>query len=165
MLPVLTMPKFWIRQNSEYDRVLNMPALRSVLNVPKYALAEFWILSWSQICQNSEHGRVLNMQELHRVLNMSQYVWICLKRPWISLNMSEYAIMGRVLNMYQTIHSVRCLLRNRRIQNTVKNLRWSALEKYSLTIIAKNMILNFWEGSEYMSVFKYVRVLNIFKFL
>ena len=163
MLPVLTMPKFWIRQNSEYDRVLNMRALRSVLNVPKYALAEFWILSWSQICQNSEHGRVLNMQELHRVLNMSQYVWICLKRPWISLNMSEYAIMGRVLNMYQTIHSARCLLRNRRIQNTVKNLRWSALEKYSLTI-AKN-ILNFWESSEYMSVFNYVRVLNICKFL
>ena len=40
------------------------------------------------------------------------------------------------------------------------------LEKklYFPTIFAKNSILNFWEGSEYVSGFKYVRVLNIRKF-
>ena len=109
MPPVLTMPKFWKRQISRYGRVLNMRALHSVLNMPKYAFIEFWILSWLQICQNSEYGRVLNMQELHRVLNRSQYVWICLKRTWISLNMSEFTIMDRVLNIYHIIHSVRSL--------------------------------------------------------
>ena len=42
---VLNMPKFWIWQSSQYDRdrVLNMWVLRSVLNMPEYALAEFWI--------------------------------------------------------------------------------------------------------------------------
>ena len=38
------------------------------------------------------------MQELHRVLNMPQYGGIC-------LNMFEFTIMDRVLNMYHTIHS------------------------------------------------------------
>ena len=46
------------------------------------------------------------------------------------------------------------LLRYRCIQNLVKGLRWRALEKN----------YNF-EGSKYVSGFKYVRVLNIHKFL
>ena len=33
-----------------------------------------------------------------------------------------------------------------------------------LTIFAKNSVLNLWEGSEYVSGFEYVRVLNIRKF-
>ena len=46
--------------------------------------------------------------------------------------MSEFAIIGRVLNIYYTIHSARSneyLLRDWRIQYPVEDLRWSALEK------------------------------------
>ena len=38
MPPVLNILKFWIYQSSEYDRVLNMQVLYSVLNMPEYAL-------------------------------------------------------------------------------------------------------------------------------
>ena len=60
--------------------------------------------------------------------------------------------MDRVLNMCHTVHSHSCevtlqvdeyLLRDRHIQNQVKDLRWSALEKIiDLTIFAKKSILN-----------------------
>ena len=57
-------------------------------------------------------------------------------------------------------------MRDRRIQIPFKELRWSALEKWLqfLTIFAKKPILNHWEGSEYVSGFRYVWVLNIRKF-
>ena len=49
------------------------------------------------------------------------------------LNMSEFTIIDTVLNMYHIIHSVRSLdklmstlLRDTRIQNPIKDLRWSA---------------------------------------
>ena len=38
------------------------------------------------------------------------------------------------------------------------------METLVFIIFAKNSVLNLWEGSEYVSCFKYVRVLNIFKF-
>ena len=38
---VLNMPKFRIRQSSEYGRVLNMRTLNIVLNMPEYVLTEF----------------------------------------------------------------------------------------------------------------------------
>ena len=44
----------------------------SILNMPEYALTEFWIYPRFYICQDAEYGRALNMQELHRVLNMWQ---------------------------------------------------------------------------------------------
>ena len=40
---VLNIPKFWIWQSSEYGSVLNMRASHSVLNIPEYALIEFWM--------------------------------------------------------------------------------------------------------------------------
>ena len=39
---VLNIPKFWIWPSSECGKVLNMLALHSVLNMPDYALTEFW---------------------------------------------------------------------------------------------------------------------------
>ena len=83
-----------VTQPTEYarkclDRVLN---ISWVLNMPG-----FWI--W----------KVLNMQELHRVLNKPQYDRIRLNRTWICLNMSEFSIIDRVLNMYHAIHSARSL--------------------------------------------------------
>ena len=49
------------------------------------------------------------MQELHGVINMPQYGSICLDRTWICLNMSEFMIMDKVLNMSNIIHSARSL--------------------------------------------------------
>ena len=48
----------------------------------------------------------------------------------------------------------------------LRDLRWSALEKQLqfLIIFAKNSILNLWEGSEYVSGFKYGRAMKISKF-
>ena len=40
---VLKMPKFSIRQYSEYDRVFKMRTLDSLRNIPEYALTEFCI--------------------------------------------------------------------------------------------------------------------------
>ena len=39
----LNMPKFWILQTFEYGRILHMQVLHSILNMPEYALSEFWI--------------------------------------------------------------------------------------------------------------------------
>ena len=56
---------------------------------------------------------------------------------------------------------------DRRIQNPVKDLRLNTLEKQLkfLTIFAKDFIVNIWEIAEYVLGFKYVRVLDIRKFL
>ena len=97
----------WIWESSQYGKVLNMWALCSALNMAEYALTDFWIYLMFWICQDSECGRVLNMQELHRVLPI--YGCVCLNRAWISLNMSEFKIIDRVLNMSQKLHSARSL--------------------------------------------------------
>ena len=54
----------------------------------------------------SKYARILNMAELRMVLNMPQYGWICLNRTWICLNMSEFTIIYKILNMYHTTYSV-----------------------------------------------------------
>ena len=97
---ILNMGKFWRWQDSQYasviqrseytriwlDRVLN---LSCVLNMPG-----FW--RW----QGSEYARVTQG---------SKYATIWLVRTWICLSISEFTIIGRVVNMYHTIHSARLL--------------------------------------------------------
>ena len=107
------------------------------------------------------------MQELHRVLHMPQYGWICQNRKWICLNMSGFLAIDRILNMSHTIHSSRSLYKSMstywemsvfrtlsKIEGFWKNIR-------VLTIFVKHSILYLWESSEYVSQFKYIRVLNI----
>ena len=57
-------------------------------------------------------------------------------------------------------------MRDKCIQNPAKVLRWNALEnQLQFSIISvKNSILNLWGGSEYVSGFKYIRVLKIWRF-
>ena len=89
MSQVLNMPKFWISQNSEYDSVLTMWALHSVLNMPEYALTEFWIYLEFLICQDSEYGKISKYVRATQGgskyatiwLNMfvgREYAWMCL---------------------------------------------------------------------------------------
>ena len=60
-------------------------------------------------------------------LNVIEYVGIHLKKQG-----AEYA---RILNVSDAVHSIRSVYkllssyRDRRIQNTVKHLRWSVLQK------------------------------------
>ena len=106
MPPVLNMPIFWIWWSSEYGRVLNMPALHSVLNMPKCldrVLNTSWVLNMPEfwIWQGSEYLRVAQGSKYATI-------WLnSLSRTWISLNISELTIIDRVLNMYHTIHSAR----------------------------------------------------------
>ena len=87
------MPWVQIRRNSKYGRILNMRALHYVLNLLEYAWTYFWICIGFYRCQDSEYARGAQS---------SKYVTIC-------LNMSEFTIIDRVLNMYHTKHSVRSL--------------------------------------------------------
>ena len=142
MPQVQNMPKFRILQSPEFGRVLNMPG--------------FWI--W----QGSEYAK------LNRVLYMLQNDWICLNGTRISVSMSEFTIIDRVLNMCLTIQSVRSLYK---LMSTYwKMFIFRTLSKI-LTVFAKHSILNLWESSEYvpdsnMSGFwilhdcQYARVLN-----
>ena len=43
------------------------------------------------------------------VLYVPQYGLICLNRTWICVNMSEFTIIDRVLNMHHILHSARLL--------------------------------------------------------
>ena len=137
-----------------------MRALYSVLNIPEYVLTELWICLRFLLCKDCENGRVVNMQKLHSVLNMPQYHWICLNRTWIFLNMSEFMITDRVLNIYYTIH------RTRSLYKLISTYWQIGILQFSV-IFAKGLILDLWKGSEYGSSFKYVnfcwcdRVLNI----
>ena len=60
----------WIWQSSDYGRVFNMRELHSVVNMPEYALADFWIFLGFYLCQDFEYSRVPNVQELDKILNM-----------------------------------------------------------------------------------------------
>ena len=173
-----------IFRNSYFEEYLQTTAsinkwpLHSVLNIPEYALAEFCLFLRFLICQDSAYGRVLNMQDLYMVLNISQYGWIYLNRTWICLNMSEFTIIDRILNMYHTLHSARslCKLLSTYLEifrgREVYSEPWqrAKTECFGKIIIVfkyfskKNSIFNFWESSEYVSGFKYARVLNIYKF-
>ena len=100
---VQNIAKFWIWQISKYDSALNRwQAIHSVLNMPEYALTEFWLYIRFSICQDSEYDRVLNMQDLHRVHNMPQYDSICLVGMWICV----ITVIDRVLNISKTIYIV-----------------------------------------------------------
>ena len=85
-------------------RVLNMQALHSVLNSHYMPWQRFEYIS------GSKYARILNMAgfwlELHRILNMPQHGWICLTWTWICLNLCEFTVADRVLNMSHTIHTL-----------------------------------------------------------
>ena len=92
---IMNMAKFRIWQGSQYDSVTQRSGyaricLDRVLNIS-------WVLNmpglW--IWQGSEYVRVTQG---------SKYVTM-----WICLNMSKFLIIGRVLNIYYTIHNTRSL--------------------------------------------------------
>ena len=91
-----------------------MRALHSVLNMPEYAMTEFWIYLGFSTCWDSEYDRVLNMPELQRVPNILQYGWM----PEQDVNMPEHVLIydnkqdseyARVLNVSDAVHSIRSL--------------------------------------------------------
>ena len=130
--------------------------LNRILNMP-------WV--WKFQCQYSEYDKVLKMAGFSICEHYTAF-WICQNMPWmylvLVLYISEYASYNTQRKVtLQVITSTYW-----EIQNPVKDLRWSTLKKQLqfLTIFANISILNLWDGSEYVSGFKYVRVLNIHKF-
>ena len=120
-----SMSKFWIWQSSAYGRVFNMRALHSILDISEVLnMPGFWI--W-----------------LHKVLNMPQYGWIYLNKTWICLNMSEFTIINRFLNMV-TLRVNGYLLTDRRMQNPIYYLRWSALGKLLLQKTQSQILRGLW---------------------
>ena len=114
------------------------------------------------------------------VLNMPQ----CLNRIWISLNMSEFTIIDRVLNIYYTIHRARALFKLRVLtekqtysepgqRSKMKRFERIIVITITKVIITKNSILNLWRVlnmclvlniSElwiFVNFRKYDRVMNI----
>ena len=131
-----------ICQTSEKDKFLNLPgfskcecyaALWKCHNIP-WKSSEY--ISGSKCASILRQGsKYVRQQELHRVLNMPKYSWIYLNRTWICLNMSEFTIIDKVLNMSHVIHSARSLYKlmsnywKMGESRTVKDLIWSVLEK------------------------------------
>ena len=73
MPPVLKMPNFCLWESSEYGRGLNMWAWHKVLNIPAYALAEFWTYLGFQICQGFKYvGVTLGFKYATAWMNMSE---------------------------------------------------------------------------------------------
>ena len=114
------------------------------------------------------------------VLNMLQ----CLSRFLISLNMSEFTIIDRVLNIYHTIHSPRSLFKLRVLtekkiysvpgqRSKMKHFEKIIIITTTKVIITKNSILNLWSAlnmclvlnmSEFwifVNLRKYDRVMNM----
>ena len=155
------MPKFWIWQGFSICELYTV----------------FWIYQ-NMLWQSSEYilgfkyARIVNMQESRKVPNMRQYGWLCPKRTWIGLNMSEFKITGRVLNIpyfwiSHTINSARSLYSiywKIGIFWTSPRIYGRVLWKNNLSFKIfwqKHSILNLWDSFEYVSGFKYTSVPNI----
>ena len=102
--------------------------------------------------------------------NIPQYGWKCLNRTWISLNISEFSLKGRVLNMSH----IQCILQGHSPSWWLLIERWvyseihqrSKVVDFGKTIVPfdyfhKTLHLNLWQGPKYVLVFKHVRVLSI----
>ena len=150
----LNIAKSWIWQHSQY-----------VLNMPEYALTELcisWVLNMQEFWV--WHGSVY--REFHRVLNMPQNGWIWLTRTWICLNMSEFKVMDKVLNMYHTKYSASslCKLMSSYWEIGVFSTLSECFGKvitffnYFRKKLHRKSLRGFWE---HLSGFKYGRVLNI----
>ena len=119
----------------------------------KYA----WSTFHRVLNKGSKCARTQNMARLWICEGYTWY-WICLNKPeyalimsqytWVSLSNAEYDLKFRhipekkqsaeyatILNVSDAVHSIRALhkllstYQERRIQNTVKHLRWSVLQK------------------------------------
>ena len=95
----------------------------------------FWI--WHNMpCQSSvfvlgsKYRGIFSMAGFwicRKTLNIPQNGCICRNKTWICLDMSEFTIIDKILNMYQEIHCVRLLYKSMstywEIQNPVNYLR------------------------------------------
>ena len=113
---VLNSPRFWICQVSPYASVAQ-----------DYEYVWIWLNKalW-QGCEDasSMFHWVLNKRGLHSVLNMPEYALIISQYAWICLNNAEWVNMpaptwkkqsaeyARVLNVFDTAHSIRSLYKS-----------------------------------------------------
>ena len=123
-------------QDSEYawwtfHTVLNKPP---ILNMPGFTIWQD--CEYARITQGAECAWIsMNMLYL-----ISQYAWICFNNAehnWICRhNLKKQSVKYvRTLNVFDAVHSTKSTYkllsnhRGRRIQNTVKHLKWGVLQK------------------------------------
>ena len=125
----MTMAGFWIglikvSQGFEYAYSFKHARARN--------LARLWICKgykWCWMCLNNLKYALTLPQYASICPNSAKYLWICLSIP-------EYARVLNVSDAYgtfyltATIQVTEQLSRQRRIQNTVKHLRWNILQKW-----------------------------------
>ena len=135
---VLNMPKFWIWQSFEYGRVPNMWGLNWIYQSMSWQSSEYIFgsaytrildMAGFWICKSTKSSKYVTiwLNMLQCVVNMPEYIWIYNNRQGyeqVTLQVNEY------------------LLRNMHIQNPVKDLRWSTLEKFKLFLqkIVSNLL-------------------------
>ena len=93
---------------------------------------------------------------------MPQYGWIYLNRTWMCLNMSEFTITDKVLSMSSTIHTAKTYWKKgvfRALSKIWDRALWKIIIAFNY--FRKTLYPKFLRGgSEYVSGFKYFRVLN-----
>ena len=137
---------FWMFKDSKYTRILRMQVLNRVLNMSECGwimpMAGFWtclvnVSLGFKLAQNM--GRLWKCEGYTGCwiycLSMLEYASITPNMIWYASIYLKKQSAGyvRILNVADEIHSIRSLCkllssyRDRRIQNTVKHLRWSVL--------------------------------------
>ena len=140
-----------IAQGSEYAWIwLN----NTVWQGSEYAWSTFHRALNKPLVLNMVGCRIWQGCEYVMVTQGAEYAWISLNMPLKCLNICEYTLItlnmiwyagiylkkqsteyARILSVSVALHSIRSLYkllssyRNRHIQNTVKHLRWSVLQK------------------------------------
>ena len=117
-----------------YGRVLNMlgNASQGFASGSKFARTQNMVRLW--ICDGCTGWVCLNKPDyalkMSQFLNNVEYDWI----RWYIPKKTE-SLYARILNVSDAVHSTRSLCkllssyRDRHIQNTIKHLRWSVLQK------------------------------------
>ena len=143
-----SIPGFCICKRSEGTEQICIWQNNALWQGSEYAWSTFHRVLRFYICHGLEYDMVVNMRGLHRMLNMSKYVLIMSQYAWICLNNAEYDWICRYIPQKQcwicqncsecawcrtqhktTVQVTGQLPGQRRIQNTVKHLRWNALQK------------------------------------
>ena len=135
------MPGFRIWQGCEYARVTQVPEYAWIsLNILQYASISMCFITLSML----ENACIqLNKQSLNmpEFFNVSDAVHECASQRWVCLKLPANSWINRVLNMPEffnesdakqhkiTVNITEQLSRKRCLQNTVKHLRWNALQK------------------------------------
>ena len=130
---------------SPYWEISIFRTLARAQNMVRLWICEGYTGCW--ICLNMPENALIMCQYAYVILNINKYARIYLKKK-TKKQSAEYA---RLLNVSDAVYWIRSLHKllssywNRRIQNIVKHLRWSILQKECLSAGAQPEFLQVWQ--------------------